>query len=66
MYEQTQTIHFMYGNLSKYVEIRPIKHSSEDPIRSGIVGVEKSLIGYAVGHKPHSQEEEEEEHILHL
>lgn len=60
------TIHFMYGYLSKNMQIRPVKHSAEYPVRPGIVLVEESLIGHSVGHEPHSQKKEEEEDVLHL
>ena len=56
----------MNGDMSKYVQVWPVEHSAEDPTGTRIVGVEQRLIGYAVGHEPHRQEEEEEEDVLHL
>ena len=48
------------------MEVGPVENPPEDTIRPGVVGVDQCLIGYAVRHKPHPQEKEEEEDVLYL
>ena len=48
------------------MEVGPVENPPEDTIRPGVVGVDQRLIGYAVRHKPHPQEKEEEEDVLYL
>lgn len=62
----TLTVHFIDRYLSKNVQVRSVEHPAEDPIRTGVVGVEQRLIGHSVGRQPHRQEKQEEENVLHL
>lgn len=62
----TCTIQLLHRNLSIDVQIRPVQDSPKNAIRVCVVGVDQSLMGNSVCHEPHTQEEEEEEHILHL
>lgn len=53
-------------DLSKYVQIWPVEHSAENPLRPGIIWKEECLMGHAIGHQPNTQEEKEKENIFHL
>lgn len=66
LYEKIHTIHFINRNLSKYVQIWPVEHSAENPVRSGVIFIEKCLMGHSIGHQPNTKEEKEKENILHL
>ena len=48
------------------MQVWSVEDASEDPGRTRVVGVEQRLVGHAVRHQPHGQEEQEEEHVLHL
>lgn len=56
----------MYRYLSKNVQVWSVEHSAEYPTRTGIIRVEERLIGHSIGQEPYSQEEKEEENVLHL
>lgn len=62
----TQTINLVQRDLPKDLQVRPVEHTAENPLQTAIVGVQQGLSRHTVGHKPHAQEKEEEEDILHL
>jgi len=63
---QHPTVDLLHRDLSEDVEVGPVEDPSEDTIGPGVVRVDQRLIGYAVRHNPHPQEEEDEEDVLHL
>lgn len=60
------TIYFLQGDLAKNVQVRPVQGSAKHPVNPWVIGMEESLGGNAIRNEPHTQEEEEEENILHL
>jgi len=48
------------------VQVGAVQRPAEHPVDARVVGVEEGLRGHAVRDHPHAQEEEEEEHVLHL
>lgn len=60
------TINFLQGDLAKNVEVGTVQGSAEHPVNPWVVWVKKSLGGNTVRNEPHTQEEEEEENVLHL
>lgn len=48
------------------MQIWSVKNATQDPVWAVVIGVQQRLIGYAIRHKPHQQEEKEKEDILHL
>lgn len=60
------TVYFIQWNLAKYLKVGTIKHPSEYPFHSAVIGMKQSLSCHTVGNKPHAQEKQKEENILHL
>lgn len=66
MDKYTFTIYFLQGDLAKNVQVGAVQGSAKHPVNPRVVWVEKSLGGNTVRYHPHTQEEEEEEDVLHL
>uniref|UniRef100_M3Z5Q0 Uncharacterized protein n=1 Tax=Mustela putorius furo TaxID=9669 RepID=M3Z5Q0_MUSPF len=60
------TVDLVQRDLPEDLQVGPVEHAAEDPLQAPVVGVQQRLRGHAVGHKPHAQEEEEEEDVLYL
>lgn len=48
------------------MQVGPVQDSAKHPVNPLVIGMEESLGGNAVRNEPHTQEEEEEENVLHL
>lgn len=64
--EAFPTVHFLLGNLSKDLQIRTVEDPAKDTRYTTVLGPQDPLCGHPISYKPHAEEEEEEEYILHL
>lgn len=60
------TVHVLLGDLPKDLQVGPVEDAAQDIREVTVLGPEEPLRGHPVGNQPHAQEEEEEEHVLHL
>lgn len=60
------TIHLPLRDLPKDLQVGPVEDAAQDIRETTVLGPKEPLSGHPVGNQPHAEEEEEEEHILHL
>ena len=60
------TVHLPLRDLPKDLQVGPVEDAAQDIREATVLGPKEPLSGHPVGNQPHAEEEEEEEHILHL
>lgn len=60
------TVHVLLGDLPKDLQVGPVEDTAQNIREVPIPGPKKPLRCHPVGNQPHTKEEEEEEHVLHL
>lgn len=60
------TVHFLLRDLPEDLQVGPVEDAAQDFREVLVLRPKETLRGHPVGNQPHAEEEQEEEHVLHL